>query len=354
MIIIKWHYVLLLFNCSLVAWSCSDNSESVEYKDSRTGEYVQLKGVSIIKDSIFRPADMDLVDSVLLIEELNIDFHYSIYNILNYNYIGQSIQTGDGPFEMISTDYLGKMNDYHWFYDMTKNKVAKFKFEYGKLKPYEEIQIDANEYRMVGPQLLSSTKIISSSFSNTKARIIQYDLMLDSFTVLFNFGISPKDHNTPDHIQNLAYHSLVEFNRNKSTIFLAGKNSDLIEIYNLASGMNSLFRTHGGVDPIYEIVNNINGTSMRWTKQMPFCYSSLTSNSEYVYCLYSGNKIEDGVYAHLGKEIYVYDWEGNLKQKFYLENPSNEIVITNMNELISLETIDDKEVIRKYTIPSFN
>lgn len=343
--------ILVIIECYFLISGCQNKSENIRNIDSTVPGFEQLKGVDVITDSVFRPTTMNLIDSLLLMRELNNDKLFSLYNIIENTYINQIIGFGNGPFEMLGAEYLGKLKDFVWFYDITNNKIVQFKLDHYGFIPFKEIQIEAMDYHMVEPKVISPSMIISSCFSNTKARIIQYDTMRDSFKILYNFEVLPEHKNTPDHIHNLAFHSILTIKPDKSKIFMAGKNSDLIEIYSLTSKNKTLFRSHGGIDPVYKIAETDNGSFLSWTNQMPFCYSGITSNDQYVYCLYSGRKLEDGGEAHFGKQLYMFDWKGNLKRKFILENPCNEIAITDRNELISLERKNDRDIIRKYRMP---
>jgi hypothetical protein len=88
------------------------------------------------------------------------------------------------------------------------------------------------------------------------------------------------------------------------------------------------------------------------TESTQFAFTGGVVNDNYIYLLYSGNK-EDNIYSGYGKQIYVYDWEGNPIKKIVLPHYISCFDIVNDNILYAFD-VEKLSVVKAAFIAKIN
>lgn len=130
--------------------------------------------------------------------------------------------------------------------------------------------------------------------------------------------------------ENLAMAFQVDFETNNSGthIAAAAANSACIDFFKVVDGKVVPTRQHHISKPEFEPSKNANELSATVKQSNKMGFISTASDKDYVYVLYSGKSIAEGLdEAMTGNSVYVYDWEGNLRHKLLLDKKVHFITV---------------------------
>jgi len=156
---------LFFFNsCKKVTSNEESNDFTQFITFSDFGNAINISGEEIIFDDIiYNPFDLILMDSLIIINDVNADFEYNIYNINNKKRIGGYFRRGNGPNEFLTNQFVNSFNSNLWIWDHDRQTIYEYLLNdiFSKTKDLEPInKISPSEYSM-DPMILSKDTVVS-------------------------------------------------------------------------------------------------------------------------------------------------------------------------------------------------
>jgi hypothetical protein len=116
-----------------------------------------------------------------------------------------------------------------------------------------------------------------------------------------------------------AYSGAITVSNNTKRIAISNAGCDMLEIYNLSG---DILKTLHGPDIFINDYGNADEYSL--AIDLKQCgYFDICSSSKEIYCSYSGQKLKsitDWI-ASLGREMFVFDWDGNPLKRVKVNYP---------------------------------
>jgi hypothetical protein len=233
-------------------------------------------------------------------------------------------RSGEGPGEFRGAwSITPSMEDPEavWIYDLRLARLTRVNvpevLEEEKLNFDDDILNLQFDFTLTGPTWLSDTSMVSlGMFEDGRlAYLNPYNR-----TVAFRGAEPPGDNSIPVHVRQHAYQGTLEIARRSERIVVVNRHASRIEIYSLSGALLGYASTPEEFEPQYTV---------RWSGQDPvfasgedlrFGYIDVALSDEYIYALYSGRtRSASGQYAQFGRELHVFDLEGNFRRMWMLD-----------------------------------
>ena len=317
--------MILLIQCSKNRYDkYYDNYES--FTEFPITEQYEIKEFADEK-FMMPPGDFTIInDKYLVMEDDNnsITQMLLIYDLDTKKCIKKFGRKGKGPGEFINiTDIFANYNSKNnfWIYDRATQRFSIFNviniLENNKLMPDTVLKINLKEGEPLDLCFLLENTIVSTGmFINS--RLCFYDTNMEPIKTA---GKIPG--NISDRIEKFMYIVTTNIVKNKKEekFIFAYLIDDILEMYNFKG----------------EIVKTIHGpdiTKPAWLKKKRIGYAEgytdLCSSSKFIYAVYSGEKRKTAgdFLSGYGKNILVFDWDGNPIKKITTDVRNGDIVIS--------------------------
>jgi hypothetical protein len=336
---------LQLFSCNE-----SKNKSILNKKTKNFSSFPIEKNIffeNIFKYNKGNVSNLKIKDSTLIIRNFGKGIEYYFYNYsLKTNKLSNGyLSKGRGPNEALGIACFGIKDNIFWTYDVTLKKflltetskilksdsiIPNFKRINFKKGFYEVNLFDENSYYGVGSSENFNSKITKMNMTNDKA-INEYG----SFT----------ETNKPIDLLKDIYTSYIYMRPKGDKIVLPYRYTDVIEIFDIKNEKNFAIQGPENFDVIYEEGNRNKINYMKKTKETKKAFVSGAVTNDYIYLLYSGNNREDKNWSY-GKQVYVYDWDGNPIQKINLDRYVYAICITSDNKTIYSSDLKTGQIVK--------
>lgn len=340
-----------LFLLGLLAVSCMQqspypNAVSFEREDFKSE---QLHGeILTFDDIIMRPICLSVYDSLLITCNQGSEKLFHIFNLHTRKKIGERITVGQGPLEMLMPYFVSRTDSVQLF-DMMNATVFT----------YAIADFVNQETPIPSSRVQLSEKPFWSELGALGRRFIGVSYKPDSPCYLFaengeklmNFGSYPKAH-------GVTYTDTEKINAYRAILATNGKNrvavchffTDLIDLYD--ENGNLIKELYGPDHFATSFKESRTETEIKVIPD-PQMYRDAFYNpvhaGDALFVLYNGKFVNEQDYNLLAKEIFVFDWDGNPKAHYKLDQGISRMAIDEVNRKI-YGVSDDPE----YHIVVFN
>ncbi|GEM_PF-7104419 len=296
------------------------------------------------------PMEMLLKDSVLFVSNLSDSLLFSVYNLNTKVKIDSLIERGGGKNQMLSLSSLAFIDNNTLFgFDAIIQKAIKFDISSAITKnefmPFKEILLSAEAKGSRELGLVNDSTFIGTSYYMDNSRIFT---LSDKSEIRSKIGYLPfhiDSKNEGDKLSLKAMYNAasLEYNKEAKITFLPYKNSERIDIYK----DTSLYKILTGKryeKPAYDILKTRGGYTLESNKNTKYYFVNTYSTKNYIYCIYSGTR------KSVGKELHIFDWEGNPKWKLLLDRDFASVASWEREKQIEIFLVDTNGLLYKYIL----
>lgn len=337
----KLKFIIIYIFIILIINSCNNysgsNNESITKRIQLDSSFVphQLSPVVKISNEVFNlPNDLEVVGPYLVLLDQSVSPALHLIDKNEHKYIKSFGQKGEGPGEFLTPLSIQLRNfkeDEIWIYDGSLFRFSSFKLVQKQdnvlFKPENIIYLDSD----IGPPLnvswLNKALIISTGMYS-QGRVAYFDL---NGSVLKTVGNLPslshkrsiipffnRTRKVPISVLQHAYQSHIQKKPDQSLFVIAARHADRLEIYNQNGEKIHMIVGHKNFEPNIEVRNVDGHPVLASGEDFRFGYIDLATTNKYIFGLYSGRIRAEGN-ANFGTYIHVFDWDGNLKKMFELD-----------------------------------
>lgn len=311
---------------------------------------VSLKATDVSEKDLGSPEMISVNDSILVMLDVYDNYLFSSFDIKRGKLLKRFGKIGNGPGEIL-LDSIGNLrNDEYIVYDLQARSIMKYNPEsqdssYSKLK----IEIPKNAYisRIAVPN--DSTAIIMGTYNNRyKYAVLNHNGVVSDSLHIISGVDDPKL--SASH-KFLSEQGELTINSDNSKIATTTNYSDNISFINISHGTLRFIREINLRDPDFSPISMGQGVSQILpSTEEPIGFIRLTSNSNYVFALYSKHSLKEGGY--FSQYILCYDWNGtpiivlDTNEKiFAIASNDNTLFAVTMNDegLYNLKQFDLRE-----------
>lgn len=317
----KYKEILYAFALSSFILSCSSKqkSESVDvinYTDFK--DVQQLKGKNIeFDETILKPVRLEVFDSLLLTINSKQEKHLHIYNLQSHKKLGERISLGQGPYEMIIPRIVKASPIGLYLCDLATSTMFKYDIKefLSNPNPIPAEQVKMKE-RVFGEVGILQNHFVGPAHTN--------NYLLHVFNAngekVDTLGHYPTDGRSlsPNEIMETYMFSFITNGKDK--IAVCYNWADFIDIYN-AKGV-LLKRIQGPKHFVSQFKEFHDGDVVSASpvkgKTRDAYFNPVNVNDEF-FVLFSGKSEAEDNYNILANQILVYDWNGNPKRIFHID-----------------------------------
>lgn len=321
--------IVLLF---LLIYSCKPNQSypgSTSFDLQDFGEPVLLKGTAMDFDEILmKPVKITLIDSFLLMKNINTEQCIHLFNTYSRKKIGERIAFGTGPDEMIDPRVVGMDENRIWILDKNRRVLNEYDadcfFNQDSLKLEGKITF-SDFCNSIIP--LADKGFVSLTFNDEYKRLLFTDRQGKNLGLK---GDYPVAENLISYMEKIeGFIGDVVANSVGDRIIVTCKRTDLIEVYN---GEGNLLKRLHGPDHFLPAIHQ-EGEHVRsdagLDREAYFCPLAV---GDHMFVLYSGKEAKKGDY--LMNNLFVFDWNGVPVKYYRLDVPLFDFAVDAENKTI--------------------
>ena len=268
-------------------------------------------------------------DSVLLIRNSpnTSKFHFSLFNIDKKTRTSNLIETGRGVNQSMAFLSYGIYKNDVWVYDIIKNEFISTKMDSSRSN--KQLLTNAPEIFYYNIQPLNNETFLASGDydSDHWVSIVK----TENNEVIKKIAPYPKE---ISRAQKNSYESFLFLNPSRDKAVLAGRFTDRIQIIDLRNNKSIVIKGPKNYQPKYDVLVRGDGKEISVRNdQTKYAFVKGSTTKNFIYLLYSGN-IHDSSNLHYGKEVYIYNWEGQPIKKLSLPHYVLDISVKNDDSII--------------------
>lgn len=299
----------------LILVSCNHSSKIVNIKE--------LQAVDSLSLYLGLPTTIKLFENKLFIVDMfDENESVKIYDIEQKKLIFSFAKKGEGPCEYLHISDVDVYQDVKGqlkinIYDPVSSKLGIY--------DYDSLLTMKNKYiptTIISPnkdvRFHEILKIDGGYLAAGMTMEGKYTILSDSLKILGYFGkyrAKPID-NIPDMSHLIANYGKTILSNNRNLLIEIIYNASVLSCYDVKQGQVIQRWEHIIHDLDYEM------DGKRVVNKAPMGYLSASICDKYIYALYSGELENKDALATYGKEIHVYDYEGNIIDKYSVSKSS--------------------------------
>ncbi len=340
------YLVILLFfiSCNQQKYKNADrfSFSDIPEKKHLAGEIIEL-------EDVFRPIKIYLKDSIFFIVNQGQEYFINTYNLNKSEKIGEFVPFGSGPDEISYLDEFQFVDSLVWIFDRMKQQLLKYNFSQflkeGHIKPHEKIRLND----ICENALVTDSKLLTYSFSHPEARFSTYNLQgqfVEKTGDLPDPGVSLSTLEMYE-----SYFCNMALNPSDKSIFIAYKNTDLIEVYDNEGVLKT--RKHGP-EHFFSIKKETNQNETISVRSIEGktrdAYFSPVAFEDEIWTVYDGKYFDrTDENSFLCNHIIVFDWDGNPIRQYITDIPFYSLAVDRINNIIYGVTLNPEFSIVKFT-----
>jgi hypothetical protein len=290
-----------------LTWYCNAKKDPVT---SGFPHLVNLKStpVPIASSQLGEVVDIEIMDSLLILNEMFSDKIFKLFNPYRGKLIGSYIHKGKGPLEVVypCRIHIRSNNTFAQFdrglkqldlFSIIKDKIPSVKFS-------SKFQIKLNQFEVypVNDSILLCTGVFENG------RYCIYNLNSSKQTVSEQYPEYKVTSRFNDLNKAMVYQPSITIKPDKKQFVSFEGRVAYFEIINIEHLTTKRIIAKSYFEPSLCVVNG----QATFQKNNPFTYHSPTSTNKYIYVIYAGKSREEfGSECYAGDNLLVYDWSGN-------------------------------------------
>jgi hypothetical protein len=313
-------HILLLSVVFLLITSCKEEQKLVTEKLNPYME-IKIKAERLITniDSIISPGRILIIKDHLIISDFKGEKSFHIIDLKNNKYLNSFANKGQGPSEIVTPWNLSKIDDRSFLItDITQKKVLAF--DLGNLlenKSKAFLEKNINQNGMSTSVTLYQDDLFYIDAINGAKRLYKQSIEEDKGIEGYGKLIDIEGENNDRELVK-AQLSDAFMKANNGHFIFAYKYYPLIELFDLKTNKWISITSPYEFTPDYSVVEEGESSFFAVNKDTKNTFIDLAVTDKYIYALYSGEILLDNYYSK-GKEVFVYDYDGNLIKKYYLD-----------------------------------
>ena len=308
-------------------------------------------------DYLDQPGHMTIAGGRLLVLDRTAPMIH-VFGLSDGKRLGSFGQKGDGPGEFRSTrDVQVDVRDPRdvWIYDMSLLRMTRVRVGQGPLPEFQEmVKLHNGGGVYLHPAWLTDTTLAVSAIApmHPQGRLL---LTRRTGEVIRTIGQTPRHPDAasiPTTVLQHAYESYVTVRPDRARFATATRQADRLEIYRADGTQLAQVAGSTGFLPVFEVNQRAEGVSMALGGEVRAGYMDLESNDDRIYALFSGVRLgDDPQQAFFGREVHVFDWDGNLLARLKLDAPALTIAVApDEKQLFAIRHDPEPSVVR-YDLP---
>lgn len=336
--------------CTSVGNDMVEVSSCDTFSDESAGDPVHLTA-KIYNDTVScYPVRIALCDTLLFAVNSGSagDALVTCFNVSDARYRGLVYSRGNGPSELLSAGNIGLSADSlsFWVFDTTKQTWAGRRCD----DPDFSSPAGRERCRMINLRdtlVLGKMNPVWLKESYAATSLFHYE---ERFFICDTLSGKFRPVNNP----NLKFHSLYEtpvmgdifstqmcVTPDRSTIILAGRYMDWLEIYNADGTLRRMVKgPRKSLDFKFDVERSIKNGSLVKSPDSRRAYLAVKATEKYIYALYSGKTKEDQEHYSYSRHLYVFSLDGDILRKYELDTPVIDIAIDECRKRIYAVSID--------------
>jgi hypothetical protein len=323
-------FITILFFCAIL---CSCKKKTIAVNELLCDIYLSEIEYNIDQEELARVEGIQCNDSSLIVFDYHSGESYTLFDVNTAQCYGRFGQIGQGPDEiMLGCPGILSKDVFSIFFNPT-GFVAKYNVDSLRLNIHSKLRIltkyniqDAvfSQICTVNDSIFLGAGVYNSEF--------QYALFDKTNTVLdYNIGIyNAKDFNFNMFHKFLSNQGRLRKHPDKNRFVYSLKNSANIDFFEITERNKILpIKILRHKNPVYKPIQNNNMLMVVPDLNCEIGYIDLTVCSRHVYALYTDKKVTESYCSNI---ILVYDWNGNLVEKYRL---SHEVYYIAINERLN-------------------
>ncbi|WP_209332922.1 BF3164 family lipoprotein [Lunatimonas salinarum] len=242
---------------------------------------------------------------------------------------------GMGPGEIVAAYQLqrGKSVNEWWVYDHSQKLMALFDLETtGELyrKAFRQPQ---NMYLAIDMRW-SSDYSIMCQLADGDDKFVLYDTLGNQLSTFGKWSHMLENRELPPNVIKSVHQGNSSISPDYKKYVQVGLLRDYIEILDVSSGTITSIRGPEQTMPDFEVDYSAGYPMAKLTdRSRPYYYTSVVAEEEYIYALYFGKSVDlffqEG---ELSREIFVFDYEGNLVKTYTLDHALFSLAVDEENK----------------------
>lgn len=325
-------YISLAFVLCLLLSCNNQNKYESSITITRNDFPVQpLTGIILDFDSlIMNPNQLIVHDTLLITCNQSTSKLFHIFNLKTKKKIGEAVEMGQGPKEMIQPHFI-QDNDLISIYDMMTATISQYTIDefIANPTPNPIRQIKLNEHIFSKMAFLGDSTI--GSPYNPQHPFFLFNEKGEKIKGFASYPVSDLTYSDTEIVE--AYRADITTNQ-KDKIAICYYFTDLIEIYNKEGKLEK--RIHGPerfFPHFKEYTDGVVITAKPVKDKYRSAFFSPVSVNDDFFVLYDGRNI-DKDFDMLAKQIFVFDWNGKPKQILSLDQGVSYITVDSKNKKI--------------------
>lgn len=359
-ILIKRFLLVIMFTLSVLScrqrehanknYNTTDNlfktdSIGITTLHSMEAEYIEI-------DDIFLAAPTSLCyhsDNFLIINDSGDSKQLVIIDLENKSFC-REIQKGRANNELINLWDVVVFNDDLFLSSINERKAIKMKYDSEARKfHFSESRLFPQQFLHCSPTNTGYLTFASASSGN---RFVRWTENLEPIDTIGSYPKEGVENYTE--AENGALQSDFAFSPDGERMVVSYKNIDYIDLY---AGDNLIKRIRGPKE--YEVTvrtDNLGngGNSMTYLTPLHFAYKSISASSSGFWAGYIGLKPPPGMVPTQDmnriREVYHFDWEGNLQKIYKFTTPVDAFVINDSSNIMYCIQNDPEPAILMYKL----
>lgn len=316
-------FIFILF-CSVLSCNSKKEYENIETFSIHSFKQTNsLKGTAIpLDEPVMRPVKVYVVDSFLILINAHTETFIDRYNLNTLKKTGEYISFGSGPEEMIAPIGIITKDTFIGILDGGKQNFVLFdKKEFCHAPFPNSCKTLSFDDLVDNIEMLKNENIVTTIRSYNHQRLSFFNKNGGFLETKGEYPIIKNQHiNITEKLAG--YVCSIVSNEAKDKIFIAYKQTDLIEIYDMNG--NLMVRKQGPdfFYPSVIVQKSGDEETIRYTKgETRDAYFCPTIYKDEIYVLYSGEIYDPTNYKFNKNKIFVFDWKGNPIRIHNLETP---------------------------------
>jgi hypothetical protein len=295
-----------------------------------------LKGKKLNLPALLNPKSILWTGKYLVVAKRKaLDYHLHVVDPDSEKLIKTMGKDGMGPGEIVAAYQLqrGKSVYECWIYDHTQKLMALFDLESSDAL-YQKAFRQPEKMYLAVDMLWNSDSTLICQLADGDEKFVIYDTLGNQLSSYGNWSLMLEDRSPPPNVVSSVHQGKSSINPDHKKYVQVGLLRDYIEILDVPSGTITSIRGPEQTIPDFEVDYSAGYPMAQLTdRSRPYFYTFVVAGEEFIYALYFGKSVDlffqDG---ELSREIFVFDYEGNLVKTYTLDHALFSLAVDEKNK----------------------